>query len=255
VPESRWRAEQLARVLARLYNIAMPRPWTVLPHGDLVALEENLKVVEGALPHGHIPRRMTVVRLADGQLVFHNAIPLREPEMQALEAWGTPSVLWVPNGFHRLDLHGFKQRYPGLRVLCPAAVREQVAKAVPVDGAVEDFPSDPSAKLLTVRGTKIGEAILQVTSGARVSLVFGDLVMNLIRVPGLDGLLFKWWGSVGSARVTPLSIRMLVGDRAAVRAHLEELAATPGLVRLIPSHGELVEHDAAAVLRAVAARL
>jgi hypothetical protein len=229
-----------------------PRPWTVLPHGELLTLEDNLRVVEGTLPQGHIPRRMSVVRLAGGHLVFHNAVPLREPEMRALEAWGTPSILWVPNGIHRLDLHGFKQRYPGLRVLCPAAVRARVAEVVSVDGSVEDFPSDPAVKLVPVRGTKAGEAILQIGSGARISFAFGDLVMNLIRVSGVDGFLFRLIGSVGSARVTPLTKLLAVSDRAAVREHLADLAATPGLARLIPSHGELVDKDAAAVLRTIA---
>jgi len=46
-----------------------------------------------------------------------------------------------------------------------------------------------------------------------------------------------------------------VRDAGALAAHLERLAATPGLCRLVPSHGDLVEGDAGAVLRQVAARL
>jgi hypothetical protein len=52
--------------------------WTVLPHGKLEALEPNLLTVTGTvhMPLVDIPRRMTVVRLRDGQLIIYNAIAL-----------------------------------------------------------------------------------------------------------------------------------------------------------------------------------
>ena len=51
----------------------MPKPfkeWTVLPHGKLARLDDNLLSVTGELqmPIGEFPRRMTVVRLRDGRL-------------------------------------------------------------------------------------------------------------------------------------------------------------------------------------------
>jgi len=232
-----------------------PRPWTVLPHGPVVELGINLRTVEGRLPSGNVPRRMSIARRSDGRLAFYNAIPLAEPEMQAIEAFGTPSFLVVPNGLHRLDIHAFKERYPGLQVLCARAVRPQVEKNVAVDGDTADFPEDPDVQLVTMRGTKTDEPVLVVKSGEAVALGFGDLIMNLVHLKGLDGLLFKLLGSVGGPRVTVIGRLMVVADRAAVRAHLEELAALPGLAFLVPSHGEVVERDAAAVLRRIAATL
>ena len=75
-----------------------PRPWTVLPHRPLEQHEDNLWSVDGSLPFGHMRRRMAIVRLGDGRLVFHNAIPLADDAMRALEAWGDPAILIVPNG-------------------------------------------------------------------------------------------------------------------------------------------------------------
>ena len=59
----------------------MPKPfteWTVLPHGKLSRLDDNLLSVTGDLPMpvGNFPRRMTVVRLHDGRLVVYSAIAL-----------------------------------------------------------------------------------------------------------------------------------------------------------------------------------
>jgi hypothetical protein len=75
--------------------------WTVLPHGPIEKLSENLWRVEGTMNDGKIKRVMTIARMKDGRLVVHNAIAL-EPELQAeIEAFGTPAAIVVPNGFHR----------------------------------------------------------------------------------------------------------------------------------------------------------
>ena len=82
----------------------MPRPWTVLSHAPLEKLQANLWSVESALPKSPIRRRMGIARFADGRLLFLNAIPLDEPSMKEIEAWGTPAFAMAGNGFHRLDL-------------------------------------------------------------------------------------------------------------------------------------------------------
>src|SRR6188768_2605832 len=92
----------------------MPKPfteWTVLPHGKLSRLDDSLLSVTGDLPMpvGDFPRRMTVVRLDDGRLVIFSAIALDETEMRALEAFGAPSFLVVPNDIHRMD----EKTHPG----------------------------------------------------------------------------------------------------------------------------------------------
>ena len=46
-----------------------------------------------------------------------------------------------------------------------------------------------------------------------------------------------------------------MSDRAALKAHLESIAARPGLYRIVPSHGPVREVDAVGVLRSVAAQL
>ena len=44
--------------------------WTVLPHGKLMQIEENMLTVVGEIhmPLMDLPRRMTVVRLVDASL-------------------------------------------------------------------------------------------------------------------------------------------------------------------------------------------
>jgi len=136
--------------------------------------------VEGTLPRGSIPRRMLIARRSDGRLVFYNAIPLDEEEMRSLEAFGKPSFLVVPNGFHRLDIHGIQGALPRNAALCALwRFARRFATAAAVNGDVTDLPQDPNVSLIPVHGTKIGEPVLVVKSDGTTAIGFGDLLMNL----------------------------------------------------------------------------
>jgi hypothetical protein len=201
-------------------------------------------------------RRMAIVRLADGRLVFHNAVPLDEGSMQALAEWGRPAFLIVPTRFHRLDVHAFRERHRGLTVVCPDPARSHVEKKVAVDGGVALMPQDPALEVAALEGSRWNEWVLRVRSpGGRVTLVFGDAVMNIPHRPGLEGLVLRLLGSSGGPKVTRMARLFSVADRGALAAHLERLATTPGLVRLLVSHGEDVTVDAPGVLARVAAAL
>jgi hypothetical protein len=236
-----------------------PRPWIVTPHGPLERLEENLLVVTATLPKMRgMNRRMAVVRLGDGRLVFHNGIPLGEPELAELARFGEAAFLVVPNGFHRLDVHAFRERFPGLRVIAPALAARRVGEVVRVDGGFELLPPDPALVVEPLGGLRSGEVALVVGSGAghaRRSLLFGDAVFNLPHAKGLDGLVLRLLGSSGGPRTSRLFRLVAVGDRGRFRESLVRLAATPGLVRLVPSHGADVIDDPAGTLLRIAETL
>src|SRR2546428_9146598 len=122
----------------------MPRPWTVLPHGPLQKLEPNLWAVEGPIrmPAGELPRGMSIARLGDGRLLLMNAVPLAEEAMREVEAFGRPSFLLVPNGYHRLDIAAFKERYPGLRVLAGGGSKKRGEEEGPGEGGWDAAPRD-----------------------------------------------------------------------------------------------------------------
>jgi len=233
-----------------------PRPWTVLPHDPVVRAEGNLWLVDADLPGGlPIRRRMSIVRLRDGRLAFHNAVPLREEAMAEVERFGEPSLLLVPNGLHRLDVHAWKDRYPSLRIFTSARAARRVWEVAPVDGRWEDLPIDPALVGHPIEGSRFGEAAFAVRSGERVSLLFGDTVMNNPPARGLRGLALRALGSVGGPKVTPLTRLLAVFDRRAVARTLRRLSGLPGLCRLVPSHGSVVDDGAADVLRRAAERL
>lgn len=238
----------------------MPKPfteWTVLPHSKLSRLDDNLLSVTGDLhmPVGDFPRRMTVVRLHDGRLVVYSAIALDELEMQALEAFGEPTYLVVPNDIHRMDAKIWKDRYPQLRVVAPAGVRKQVEEIVAVDDTAPNF-GDPQVQFVTVPGTQEREAALVVRTWSGTTLIVNDLIWNLDDRPGVGGWLFHMLGFTGQGPRIPALVELRgIKDKDALRGQLERWARIPGLNRIIVSHGKIVSRDAPAVLDRLAESL
>jgi hypothetical protein len=225
--------------------VAVFERWTVLPHKPIHKLSENLWRVQGTMPDG-APRVMAVARLGDGRLIIHSAIALEEPAMKELEAFGAISVILVPNGFHRQDARIWKDRYPAAKVCCPNGARKRVEKVVPVDGGLEDVPADENVRAGYLDGCAEREGYLEVRSQDGTSLVFNDGMFNLPPLSGIRRLIF---GPTGRLAVTRLFKLLAVKDKAALAKHLERLAASPNLVRVIVSHGSLVTEDAAAKIR------
>lgn len=234
----------------------MLRPWTVVNPSDPLQLDEGLWGVTDDIPGiKGTNRRMTIVRRADGRLIFFNAIPLKDEQLEKVRSFGTPAELFVPNHFHAMDAHAFATKL-GLEVFAPAAGLETLrTKGVEARPHAE-LPPDADLQVHTVDGFKTGEGVLVVRRPKGASLVVADLVTNAPHAPGFGGLLMRLVGFTGPQPTLPPPVRMRVGrDLKKVKALLESLAATPGLSRLVPSHGDVSEHDVPSALRRVAAKL
>jgi len=233
------------------------KEWTVLPHGKLTQLEDNLFTVVGEvhMPAGNFPRRMTVARLRDGRLVVFSAIALDEPEMRELEDWGTPSFMIIPNERHRMDAKIWKDRYPGLVVIAPPGARDRVAEVVTVDATSVDF-GDPDVRFVTVPGTAQMESALIVKAKSGTTLVVNELIWNVADRPGVSGFLFRAAGFTGDEpKIPKVTALTSIKDKRALRAQLEEWAGLEQLTRIVVSHGAIVEKDPPAVLRTLASAL
>jgi len=211
--------------------------WTVLAHGPIQRLAENLWWVKGALPGMSLERVMVIVRLSDGRLIIHNGIALEEPAMRELEGWGTPAFLIVPNGAHRLDAPAYKARYPNLRVLAPRGARERVEQVVAVDGSYEDFPPESSVRFETLQGVGDGEGAMIVKSADGTTVVLNDAMFNMdIKRDPLGFLFTTLLGSAPGPRVSRLAKLLFIKDKRALRENFARYAQIGDLTRVIVAH-------------------
>jgi len=230
------------------------KTWTVLPHGPLEAVDGNIMTVVGEikLPTGQLPRRMTVVRLADHRLVVFSAIALRESDMKRLEEFGTPAFLIVPNAIHRMDARIWKDRYPAMQVITPRGARSKVSDIVHVDAVDGEF-DDPSVTFVSVPGTQDGESALMVKGPSGTTLVVNDLIGNVHGTRGFGGWLLRLMKFAGEGPHVPLPVKFkLIKDRSAFKAQLLRWADIADLRRILVSHGSTIETDPHGALRTLA---
>ncbi len=227
------------------------RPWIVSRHDPIEKLDDNLWAVQGDVPGVGISRRMCIIKMDNGGLVFFNAVPIEPAALEEVCAWGNPSMLIVPSHLHLIDAHAFAEKLE-VPVYGPAAGEDKIRQRVDLAGTLETLPSDPSFRVETVAGLTLGEPAVIVKSGDRQSILFGDALQNHNR----DTLAFslRLFGYAGGPKVTLLLRLLFLRDKNALKAQLERWASLPCLTRLVPAHGEVVSTGAAnALLRARAA--
>ena len=231
-----------------------PRPWTVTPHDPIIKHEENLWSVASAVPGlPGIGRRMAIIKLSDGRLLFYNAVPLADAALAEVLAWGKPSILIIPNFAHCIDGVAFRDKL-GLTVYGPA-MDKKLPERIKLDHDIAALPADPAFTTEMCPGCKLGEPVVTIASGpdgARKTLFFSDALMNIPHGGGFRGFMFKLMGFTGGARVATPWKMMFVSDKGALKAAYQKWIATPGLVRLMPTHGAIVEDDPVGALKAAA---
>jgi hypothetical protein len=238
----------------------MPQPfrrWHVLPHNKLSEIEAGILTVVGwiRMPLGQLPRRMTVVRLADSRLVVWSAIALDEPEMRTIEALGRPAFLVVPSDKHRLDARVWSDRYPQMQVVTPEGSRPKVEQVVAVHTTAPDF-GDPNVQLVVVPGTRKHEAALVVRTTNGTTLVLNDVVGNIRDASGGSGWFLRVAGFAGERAQVPRVVKWtMVDDKSALRAQLQQWAELPKLRRILVSHGEPIETNPGQTLKDLAGSL
>lgn len=195
-----------------------------------------------------IPVRMTVLRLDDGRLVLHSPVPV-SPELRAkLDALGPVGFIVVPHAHGRF-VTGVSQLYPDAQLMAapkPPSRRRSADWQAPL---VDDPPATWAGQLEChlLRGFRLNEVVLFQPSSR--TLVLSDLCFNIRRSSSQVARLFfranGMWEHFGPSR---LIRRIGVSDRAALQQSLEKVLAWD-FERIIPGHGDVVEHGGPAALR------
>jgi hypothetical protein len=202
------------------------------------------------MPLGKFPRRMTVVGLSRNRSAIFSAVALNEPDMRRIEEVGKPSFLIVPNGHHRLDAHAWKDRYPKLKVMCPPGAKKSVSEAAPVD-STEDILSDKDVDFVVVEGTGEAEAALIVRRKSGTTLIVNDMIGNVRHPRGIGTKIIARLAGFGVKRpqVPRVMKRVMVEDKKGLAGQLREWSKMPKLERIVPSHGDIIDHPAPALRR------
>jgi hypothetical protein len=196
-----------------------------------------------------IPVRMTVLRLADGQLILHSPVPLSPGLREELDGLGPVGFIVVPEAHGRFATEA-SHAYPAARLLAaPSPPRRR--KELPFHGSLADEPPAAWAGRIEshlVRGFRLNEVVLFHRPSR--TLVLADLCFNIQRASSRIARGFfranDMWQRFGPSRIIR---RIAVSDRAALQRSLEHILLWD-FERIAPGHGDVIERGGPAALRA-----
>jgi len=213
---------------------------------DLWSTEYQFGWQAGLIP---IPVRMTVIRLSDGQLILHSPVPLSPELRDELDALGPVGFIVVPEAHGRFA-GGASQSYPSAQLLAaPRAPWRR--KSLTFHASLADQPPAAWAgqvESLLVRGFRLHEVVLFHRPSR--TLVLTDLCFSIQRSASRVARSFfranGMWQRFGPSRIIR---RIGVADRAAFQHSLEHVLGWD-FERIVPGHGDVIEHGGPAALRA-----
>jgi len=214
------------------------------------ALERDLWVAEAPLRFLGLAlgARMTVVRLASGDLVIHSPIAAKGPLVAEVRSLGRVAHLIAPNRFHHLFVGDWHARFPDASVhLAPGLDRKR--PDLPATHPLSDPPAPEWSGCLEQVALAGIPATNEVVFFHRPSatLIASDLAFHVgPESPWLTRAAFRMMGAYGRLGPTPLE-RLLIRDRAAFRESLERVLAWP-FERVVVAHGAVCESGGRAAL-------
>ncbi len=196
------------------------------------------------------PTRMTVVRLADGNLWVCSPIALSPPLADAINALGHVRHLVSPNKIHHLFLGQWAQAWPDAKLYAsPGLARRR--RDLTFARELGDAP-DPAwaadIDQVIFHGSFVMQEVVFFHRASR-SVIVTDLVQKFdpATLHGWRGALMRLDGLVGRDGSTPRELRLSFWNRRAARAALRKALAW-NLQRLIIAHGVWVRENGCAAL-------
>jgi hypothetical protein len=191
---------------------------------------------------GDVGTRMSVVRLAGGELWLHSPVALDAATRAALDHIG--KVRWVvgPSKVHHFYLGEYAAAYPGAE-LCAAPGLAEKRRDLRFHHVLDgSWPAPWSAELphLLFEGAPLMNEVVFFHRASR-TLLLTDLAFHV--EPGARGRarLFYWLVDAAPGRLGPHRvIRAGIRDRAAARRSLEKILSWD-FDRVIVTHGSVVE--------------
>jgi hypothetical protein len=197
------------------------------------------------------PTRMAVMRLQSGGLFAWSPVALTPELRAAVDALGEVHVLVTPTKMHHLSLTAWRTAYPGA-VLYAAPGSRQRTIDIGFDEDLADAPAPGWAGQIDqviMRENAIAEEVVffHRKSG---TVLFADLLQNFPHgwFGGLQALIARADGMVGTEARTPNKFRLAFTDRKAARASVERILAWPA-EKVLMAHGTPVQADGSAYLQ------
>ncbi|HVW65110.1 MAG TPA: DUF4336 domain-containing protein [Nitrosospira sp.] len=229
------------------------------PLNVLKPVAQNLWIVDGPVirfglpwPKIPFPTRMTIIRLACGELLIHSPTCLTPSLKTAVEKLGIPRWIVGPNRIHYWWIPDWKSAYPAATVYLAPLIKEQAANRIDFDftGLDHDcgYPWDGEIATLPVKGKFMTE--IEFFHYPSRTLLLTDLIENF-EPEKLDSFLMRgltWLGGVQDPDgKMPRDMRRTFSRKELRKAIQKMIQWDP--VRIVLAHGRWYEENGVPELR------
>ncbi len=215
---------------------------------------DDLWVVDAEIqlaPATPLPVRMTVVRLASSQLILYSPVRIDDALAREIDDLGEVAHILAPNKFHHFFAVRAKERYPRAR-LWGAPGLAQKRPNIEFDGVLgPDTLADcaDDVALVHIGGVPMVEEVVMLHRPSK-TLIVTDLVFNMGSARGFTRVAMWLFGGHNRFAHSRSWRWVFVRDKAKASVGVSQILAWD-FDRIVPAHGEILEGDARAQLRAV----
>ncbi|HRE92447.1 MAG TPA: DUF4336 domain-containing protein [Myxococcota bacterium] len=207
------------------------------------------------MPGLWLPTRMTIVKMAQGELALHSPIPIDDALAQSIAELGEVTLILAPNNFHNLFLRKACERYPQAQVWGSPGLPKKKPDLV-FTGLLDKGTRPPWSDVLTPFFLDGAPGMSETVFIHRPSksLIAVDSFFNLRSAKnGFSRFMLKFTSSYGKAAQSRIW-RMMVKDRKAMAESTRPLLAED-FDRVVMAHGAVVDQDAKTTFEKAAAWL
>lgn len=230
------------------------------PQLKLQEIGPGIWIVDGPVVHwGYgipikwpFPTRMTVVRLANGDIWLHSPVRPSDELVASVSALGPVSHLVSPNLIHHISIGNWAERFPEARIWASPGVRER--SKVRFTDDLGDVPPPEWAGCINQRIARGSRVLNEVVffHGASRTLILADLIENFERerLHGwLNRLMYRWVGVMAPRGRAPADLRATFrGHHDQLRPVVEwMLACKPE--KVVIAHGKWFPENGTEVIR------
>jgi uncharacterized protein DUF4336 len=186
--------------------------------------------------------RMTVIRLADGDLIVHSPIRLTDELRSAVASIGHVGFIVAPNRFHHLSVPDWQKAYPHARTFCAPGLETKRAdlKFIAILG---DEPPTMWAGAIDQAFMRAFPPLNEIVFFHRKTrtLIFTDLLFNIVRHDSLCARFLLRLDGAFQGPAIPRTFRLLLRRRRAQCGAFLDRLRSWDFDRVILAHGEIID--------------
>ena len=196
-----------------------------------------------------LPLRMTIIKLASGELWLHSPTKISPQLMEQINTLGQLSYIIAPNNGHNLWLEQWQAAYPNAKIFVSSGIPKKLPQLrnYTIIESQDTLPWQNDIALASMPSVNFFDEQVFFHHASK-SLIVTDLIQNHSeqKLTGLKAKLNHWIlkkiGFNGICIAPPLKAPFTIKDKLAFKAFIQNILAWQ-FDRVIVTHGDIISDE------------